>query len=366
MPKDPENSIEHGLSTPVDELLTSAMERGDESLETGRYIITFREDAIDAGIQALAADMQVVNARDFTDQVVSVDSVGDADALIFPELGAAVLSGPAVATRGMTVQDDFAADSPIEAIEPEYFAFVDQVTAEPAVPVAPGRDDGVTEYLRGFVQAAEVIAREFQNTAGHAVIEDEQQALVLGATWGLTACRVPQSARTGAGIKVAVLDTGMDLRHPDFAGRQIVSQTFAGQPVQDLHSHGTHCIGTAWAQGAARQYAPIRRRLPDAHLCRQSLVELRLGNYGRHTRRDQLGDCEPVRGDFDVTRLAIASAGGIHCGGTGCAQQWAVDRGGCRKLPRPNRCAGQLADDHVGGVPGPKPCAFIVLQLWEG
>jgi len=42
-----------------------------------------------------------------------------------------------------------------------------------------------------------------------------------------------------------VLDTGMDLGHPDFTGRAFVSQTFVGEPVQDLHSHGTHCIGTA-------------------------------------------------------------------------------------------------------------------------
>jgi len=42
-----------------------------------------------------------------------------------------------------------------------------------------------------------------------------------------------------------VLDTGMDLGHPDFAGRAFVTQSFVGQPVQDLHSHGTHCIGTA-------------------------------------------------------------------------------------------------------------------------
>ena len=69
--------------------------------------------------------------------------------------------------------------------------------------------------------------------------------MVLGATWGLNACRVPQSSRTGLGIKVAVLDTGMDLGHPDFAGRAIATGTFVGQPVQDLHGHGTHCIGTA-------------------------------------------------------------------------------------------------------------------------
>ena len=50
----------------------------------------------------------------------------------------------------------------------------------------------------------------------------------------------------GSGIRIAVLDTGIDLGHPDFAGRVIASQSFIpGQPVQDGHSHGTHCAGTA-------------------------------------------------------------------------------------------------------------------------
>jgi subtilisin family serine protease len=61
----------------------------------------------------------------------------------------------------------------------------------------------------------------------------------------LIACKVPPSSRSGSGIKVAVLDTGLDLGHPDFAGRTIVSATFVGQPVQDLHGHGTHTIGTS-------------------------------------------------------------------------------------------------------------------------
>jgi subtilisin len=56
---------------------------------------------------------------------------------------------------------------------------------------------------------------------------------------------VPPSTRTGGGIKVAVLDTGMDLGHPDFVGRSFTSASFVGQPVQDLHGHGTHCIGTS-------------------------------------------------------------------------------------------------------------------------
>ncbi len=65
-------------------------------------------------------------------------------------------------------------------------------------------------------------------------------------TWGLQATRVPESNWSGRGIKVAVLDTGFELNHPDFAGRTINSQSFVpGEAVQDGHGHGTHCIGTS-------------------------------------------------------------------------------------------------------------------------
>jgi subtilisin family serine protease len=73
-------------------------------------------------------------------------------------------------------------------------------------------------------------------------IQQESQA----ATWGLVETNVITSPYSGAGIKVAILDTGLDLNHPDFAGRTIISQSFVdGEEVQDLHGHGTHCTGTA-------------------------------------------------------------------------------------------------------------------------
>ena len=221
---------EQRVSASVDDLLVSALQRGDDSLETGRYIITYKEEARDESTKSLKAQgLRVADARDFTDQAVSLADVGDADALVFPEIGAAVISGGAFRARGLSVQDEIAEDSPIETIEPEYFAFAE------------------TEqdlYLRGFRRAAQAIEEDLRST-GEAERESELEAAVLGATWGLVACRVPPSTRSGLGIKVAVLDTGMDLGHPDFVGRVIVSQSFVGQPVQDLHSHGTHCIGTA-------------------------------------------------------------------------------------------------------------------------
>jgi len=65
-------------------------------------------------------------------------------------------------------------------------------------------------------------------------------------TWGLEVTKVALSALTGAGIKVAVLDTGFDSSHQDFRGRTIVRKLFASHNSEDdMQGHGTHCIGTA-------------------------------------------------------------------------------------------------------------------------
>jgi subtilisin family serine protease len=220
---------QHAMSASVDDLLLAAQQRGDESLETGRYIITFKQDAREEAAASLGEQsFRVADARDFDKQAVSLADVGDADAVYFPELGVAAVSGDAFKSSGLGALEVVAEDSPIEAIEPEYFAFAENT---------PDR------YLRGFRRAAQVIEEDLR-LATEGELEEELQATVLGATWGLVACRVPPSTRSGLGIRTAVLDTGFDLGHPDFAGRAITSSTFVGQPVQDLHGHGTHTAGT--------------------------------------------------------------------------------------------------------------------------
>ena len=250
----------------VDELLAAALERGDEHLGTGRYIITFKEGAIDSGLEAIGAQglgLRVADARDFDEQAITLEAVGDADAVLFPEIGVALVGSEAVAERGLEVNSEIAADSPYEAVEPEYFVFAEatrmpnvresaRTTIESAERTT--RVDNA-EYLRGFARAAQAIAGDLSGL-GETALEAEEEALVLGATWGLIKCRVPQSPRSGAGMRVAVLDSGMDLGHPDFAGRQIVTATFVGQPPQDLHGHGTHIIGTAAGPKAPRGTTP--------------------------------------------------------------------------------------------------------------
>lgn len=65
-------------------------------------------------------------------------------------------------------------------------------------------------------------------------------------TWGLQAVGADLSSYTGKGINVAVLDTGFDANHPDFAGRRITTKSFVeGEDATDGHGHGTHCIGSS-------------------------------------------------------------------------------------------------------------------------
>ncbi len=85
-------------------------------------------------------------------------------------------------------------------------------------------------------------------------------------TWGIGATHALQSRFTGKGIKVAILDTGIDLAHPDFIGRKIVTQSFvAGETIDDVRGHGTHCAGTA-AGKPRTAGAPRYGVAPDARL----------------------------------------------------------------------------------------------------
>jgi subtilisin family serine protease len=107
------------------------------------------------------------------------------------------------------------------------------------------------EYLRGYQAAVNQLVDGLLGSTRReqrGVVAEEAVAAVdvSQATWGLHVSRVVESQFSGRGVRVAVLDTGMDLTHPDFIGRNITHQSFIqGESVQDGNGHGTHVIGTA-------------------------------------------------------------------------------------------------------------------------
>jgi subtilisin family serine protease len=67
---------------------------------------------------------------------------------------------------------------------------------------------------------------------------------------GVTRVGVPTTTSNGEGVGVAVLDTGVDLAHPDLAGTVNAFSAFGGS-CQDGNGHGTHVAGTVAAQDNA-------------------------------------------------------------------------------------------------------------------
>ncbi len=71
----------------------------------------------------------------------------------------------------------------------------------------------------------------------------------LSVPMGLIAVRAHASRCSGAGVKVAVLDTGIDKSHPAFLGKNLKTRDFTGtgndpSDVRDDLGHGTHCAAT--------------------------------------------------------------------------------------------------------------------------
>ena len=227
-------------STPISTLPpTDAITETGGVETTGRFIVVFKEGATDpkkirSTLSDVAGLREITASSDYPEGAIDADDLASSKVVQFEKLGIVVVSGEEDIQSLAAAASD--ADSTILAIEPEY-------VAHPTAAVAP------LEYLRGYRDAVNQLYGELSR-GGATTAEEAELAAVLRDTsqftWGLQATRVSTSPRSGQGIKVAVLDTGLDFQHPDFRGRAIISRSFvSGVTVQDIHGHGTHCVGTA-------------------------------------------------------------------------------------------------------------------------
>jgi subtilisin family serine protease len=201
---------------------------------TGRYVVLLDPSNQESGLNALrsSADIASVERVRGSETANIAELLERPDVSVhFEELAAAVVEVRPEERHALVTTAE--SDPSIIAAEPERMVYAMPITAPTQAP---------TEFFPAYRSDEEVVARH--SRAEMAVAQgpawDEKTW-----TWGLQAIRANLSHLTGRGVKVAVLDTGVDTDHPDLVGCLEETMSFVlGESVEDSNGHGTHCIGT--------------------------------------------------------------------------------------------------------------------------
>ncbi len=207
---------------------------------TGRYLVLGRQSQGDALPRLLrdTAGLRIASASDFPRGAIEPASVGDADGIYLDLLGIAITSTAPDQIEALTRG---AGTGEVVTVEPERVVFPFSAPRPDAAPSARPAITGQFGPRSVDTLVCSLLSSFAASPAAGAPLVDESMW-----TWGLVSTRVIGSSRTGRGVRVAVLDTGFDIQHPDFAGRGVTARSFIdGESAQDGHSHGTHCIGTS-------------------------------------------------------------------------------------------------------------------------
>ncbi|GAA2673459.1 S8 family serine peptidase [Actinosynnema pretiosum subsp. pretiosum] len=193
--------------------------------------------------------------------------------------------------------------------------------------IAAGYDDRSTDRTPLIVTDASAAPRlagadaveELPSVDGYAVRAPKSQPLLGGASdgapgriWldGKVSALVDRSAAqvgapaawsaglTGAGVRVAVLDTGIDAEHPDLVGAVVESANFTGTAdAGDREGHGTHVASTITGSGRYRGIAP------DAELVNGKVLD----DFGHGDESGIIAGMEWAAARADVVNMSLGT-----------------------------------------------------------
>jgi subtilisin family serine protease len=236
----------NGHSRPQGLSLTAKEVGARRAGTTGRYLVLLPERR--AREFAQPEGLRVAMSSDFAAGPPSAGDLQGADAFVLEEIGVSIVAADAGKAQRFASAAAQAMGGVAAVLEPERFVHAIQLGAAEA-PGVPAQ-----EYLVGYRAAVVNLVHDLlgegpaqaDGAAGLRRLPPSARVAEDEVTWGLQAVGAMQTRYTGTGVKIAVLDTGFATDHPDFRGRSVSTQSFVpDEAVEDLHGHGTHCIGTA-------------------------------------------------------------------------------------------------------------------------
>jgi subtilisin family serine protease len=92
------------------------------------------------------------------------------------------------------------------------------------------------------------------------------QQVIQGTAWGIAAVGAIDTSFSGKGVKVAVLDTGIDKNHDAFVGMTLREVDYTGDGNGDQDGHGTHCAATLFGRDVGGTRVGVARGITEAFI----------------------------------------------------------------------------------------------------
>jgi subtilisin family serine protease len=125
-----------------------------------------------------------------------------------------------------------------------------------------GDGDGNTDIDIGATSAADVKVRLAPYVVESLSLNEVRDKIPTGV-WLIGAPILWQQGLTGAGVRIGVIDSGIDDSHPELQGKVVQRRDYVndGATPTQFHPHGTHVAGTIAANGPT-----LKGVAPDATL----------------------------------------------------------------------------------------------------
>lgn len=213
-----------------------AVQPSPESTAAGRSFVTQR---VDGRTQVIPADLlhlvptrldrrlfdiELLAQLDRDQVPIIVELVGaQGESLSADAVGLAAASTSLTATTGVATDLDLVSVGSVSA----------QVDLDDFTSLVEAVEDSPTDSS---------INKIWLSAPVRATLTDSTAQIGAPAAW--------DAGYTGTGVRIAILDTGIDESHPDLAGRVIAAEDFSESGhVDDFQGHGTHVAGIAAGGG---------------------------------------------------------------------------------------------------------------------